>query len=69
MEKIIEVTKTGLHIITTDGELIGIIYNDMNKKAKRLFWVEEMSEEDIAELLVGKLSTVFISSAIAKDKD
>jgi len=62
----VEVKKEGVSTIHLNGEFIGIIYNDMQTKSKRLYWAEEMSQEEIGDLLTGELSTRSLSSAIAK---
>lgn len=61
-----QITTNGEGVITihADGEFIGIIYNDMKTRTKRLFWVEEMAIDEIAELLERKISTRSVSSTI-----
>ena len=66
METKIETKQDGIVTIHANGELVGIVYNDMSVKAKRLYWVQEMSVEDIKDLLMGQISTVSVSPAIAK---
>jgi len=54
MKTEISTKKEGVITIHKEGEIIGIIYNDMATRSKRLFWVKEMDDEEIADLLSAK---------------
>lgn len=58
MDNKIETKAEGVITIHQNGEVIGIIYNDINTRAKRLYWLKEMSVEEIAGILTGDLSTL-----------
>lgn len=66
MENEIKTVKEGVITIQQNGDIVGIIYNDIKTRAKRLYWVKEMSVEEIAELVEHRLSTTTVSSTIDK---
>jgi hypothetical protein len=43
----------GVVTIHKDGELIGIIYNDMEKRSKILYSCLPMTQEEIVEVITG----------------
>lgn len=49
--KKITTEEQGIMAVFGDGELVGIIYNDIKTHAKRCFKVEEMGIEEIAGLM------------------
>lgn len=64
----ITTTKEGVITFHINGEVAGCIYNDQKTRTKRMFWLREMSVEEIAELVSGGLSTFNESQAIDGDK-
>ncbi len=68
MDTKIEVKEEGVVVIFSDGEIVGIIYNDQKTKAKRLFHTVEMSVEQIAELVQGKLYTGKVRNVVDEVK-
>jgi len=59
MENKITTQEEGVVTIHVEGEIAGCIYNDQKTKTKRMFWLKEMSVEDIAELVSGKNLSIF----------
>lgn len=49
--KKITTEQIGVTCIMGDDKLVGIIYNDHLSQAKRIFKVEQMSEDEIAGLM------------------
>lgn len=64
MDTKITVQEEGVVVIMSDGEIVGIIYNDTKTKAKRLFHTVEMSVEQIADLVKGTLYTGKMKSIV-----
>lgn len=49
-----ETREEGVVTILKEGELVGIIYNDMEKRSKILYKCEPMTQEEIVAVLTHK---------------
>ena len=49
-----ETKEEGVVTILKEGELIGIIYHDMNKRSKILYKCEPMTQEEIVAVVTHK---------------
>lgn len=50
-----ETKKEGVVTIHKEGELVGIIYNDMKTRNKVMYKCEQMSEDDMIAVIEGKV--------------
>lgn len=50
-----ETKKEGVVTIHKDGELVGVIYNDMQTRRKVMYKCEQMSEDEMIAVIEGKV--------------
>lgn len=58
-----ETTKEGVVTILKDGELVGIIYNDMKTRNKVMYSCTQMSEDDMIAVIEGKTEPKIVGAS------